>query len=78
VVQVAVSDDAVQNKTADFTFNMKEPLAVVPAAGSKISLYGVFASYTASPLMITMSDATLVEKKKPEPVVRRPAHRTAQ
>ena len=76
VVQVAVSDDAVQNKTADFTFNMKEPLAVVPAAGSKISLYGVFASYTASPLMVTMSDAAVMEKKKPEPV-RRPVRKTA-
>jgi hypothetical protein len=76
VVQVAVSDDAMQNKTADFTFNMKEPLAVVPAPGSKISLYGVFASYKASPLMVTMSDATVMEKKKPEPVVHRPVHKT--
>jgi hypothetical protein len=76
VVQVAVSDDAVQNKTADFTFNMKDPLAVVPVPGSKISLYGVFASYTSSPLMVTMSDATVMEKKKPEPV-HRPVHRAA-
>jgi hypothetical protein len=56
---------------------MKEPLAVVPAPGSKISLYGVFAGYTASPLMVTMSDGAVMEKKKPEPVVHRPVHKAA-
>ena len=55
-VQVAVSDDAVQSKTADFTFTMKEPLTSVPKVGDKITLQGTYASYTASPLMITMSD----------------------
>lgn len=43
---VAVSDDAVQSKTADFTFNMKEPLKTVPTVGSKVSLTGTYASYS--------------------------------
>ena len=38
VLTVAVSDDAVQSKTADFTFNMKEPLKTVPAVGAKVHL----------------------------------------
>jgi hypothetical protein len=74
-VQVAVSDDSVQSKTADFTFNMKEPLKTVPAAGEKITVDGTYASYTQNPLMITMSDSFVVEKKKPAPVHHAPAHR---
>jgi hypothetical protein len=75
-ILVAVSDDAVQSKTADFTFNMKEPLKTIPAAGTKITIDGTYASYTQSPLMITMSDSELVEKKKPAPVHHTPPHRT--
>ncbi len=63
-LQVAVSDDSVQAKTADFTFTMKEPLKTVPAVGDKVTLDGTYASYTSSPLMITMSDASIVEPKK--------------
>jgi hypothetical protein len=67
-VQVAVSDDAVQAKTADFTFNMKEPLKTVPVVGSKVTLIGTYSSYSQSPLTIIMSDASVVVKsaaKKP-------------
>ncbi len=46
VLTVAVSDDAVQAKTADFTFNMKEPLKTVPTVGSKVTLTGTYSSYT--------------------------------
>ena len=46
VLTVAVSDDAVQSKTADFTFNMKEPLKTLPAVGSKVTLTGTYTSYT--------------------------------
>ncbi len=46
VLTVAVSDDAVQSKTADFTFNMKEPLKTPPAVGSKITLTGTYTSYS--------------------------------
>ena len=46
MLTVAVSDDAVQSKTADFTFNMKESLKTVPAVGSKITLTGTYASYS--------------------------------
>lgn len=71
-LQVSVSDDAVQGKTADFTFNMKTPLTKVPAVGDKITLDGTYASYTQTPLMITMSDATLVPPKTAKPPVHHP------
>ena len=65
VLTVAVSDDAVQSKTADFTFNMKEPIKErdMPAVGSTVALDGTYASYTQNPLMITMSDGALVIKR---------------
>jgi hypothetical protein len=80
-LQVAVSDDAkqAQPKIADFTFNMKEPLKTVPNVGDTITLDGTYASYTQKPLMITMSDATLVLPKKTptRPAVHHaPAHHT--
>ena len=66
-LQVAVSDGAVQSKTADFTFQMKEPLKTLPAVGDKVTLDGTYASYTQSPLMITMSDGAIVLPKKAAP-----------
>ncbi len=71
-----VSDDAVQSKTPDFTFNMKEPLKVIPAPGSKVTVDGTYASYTASPLMITMSDGVVVPPKKAAPVHHAPVRHT--
>ncbi len=75
-LQVAVSDDAVQSKTADFTFAMKTPLKTVPAVGSKITLTGTYASYTQKPIMFTMTDAEEVVKAAPKkaPVKRTPHH----
>jgi len=78
-LQVAVSDDAQQAQpkpTADFTFNMKEPLKTVPNVGDKITLDGTYASYTQKPLMITMSDGSVVTPKKAAPVHHAPAHHT--
>ena len=46
MLTVAVSDDAVQSKTADFTFNMKVPLKTVPTVGAKVTLTGTYASYS--------------------------------
>ena len=71
-LKVAVSDDSKQATppVADFTFAMKEPLKTVPAVGSTIELSGTYASYTQTPLMITMSDGAVVEKKAP---AKRPA-----
>lgn len=74
-LQVAVSDDAKQSKTADFTFNMKEPLKTVPNVGDTVTLDGTYASYTQKPVMITMSDASIVLPKKPTPVHHAPARR---
>jgi hypothetical protein len=76
-VQVAVSDDAVQSKTADFSFNMKEPLKVIPAVGSKVTLTGTYGSYTQKPILITMTDSEVVVPKKAptKAPARRPTHR---
>jgi hypothetical protein len=71
-LKVAVTDDANATKTADFTFQMKEPLKEVPATGTKVDIEGTYASYTPSPLMITMSDGALTVKKAP---AAHPAHR---
>jgi hypothetical protein len=74
-LQVAVSDDSKQAQpkpTADFTFNMKTSLTKVPNVGDKITLDGTYASYTQSPLMITMSDASVVAPKSTKP----PVHHT--
>jgi hypothetical protein len=74
---VAVSDDAVQSKTADFTFQLAAPLKTPPAVGSKVTVTGTYASFTPNPLMITMSDGAVVEPKpvkKPTPVHHTPAH----
>jgi hypothetical protein len=70
-LQVAVSDDAQQQKppVADYTFNMKTPLRKVPAVGDKVTLTGVYTSYTAKPVMIVMSDSEIVPAKAP---VKRP------
>jgi len=75
-LQVAATDDAAASKTADFTFKMKAPLAAVPATGTKLDLEGTYDSYTAKPLMITMTDGAVVAKKAPvKPPVRRPPPR---
>ena len=72
-VLVAVSDDAVQAKTADFTYNMKTPLKTVPVTGTKITLSGTYTSYTQAPLMIIMDGGEEVKKAPAaakKPVVR--------
>jgi hypothetical protein len=77
-LKVAVSDDAVQSKTADFTFQLKEPLKTPPAVGDKVDVTGTYASFTPSPIMITMSDGAIVEKKAPAKkptTTHRPTHR---
>jgi tetratricopeptide (TPR) repeat protein len=94
VLKVAVSESAVQSKTADFTFNMapleegKTPaqqtaakkqaadIAAATAVGQKVTLTGTYASYTPSPIMITMSDAAVVLPKK-APVKPTATHRPA-
>jgi hypothetical protein len=70
---VSYSDDAVQSKTADFTFNMKTPFKTVPPVGTKITLIGTWTSYTQKPLMIIMSDGEEF-KKAAAPVRRTTTH----
>ncbi len=72
-IMVAVSDDAIQSKTADFTYNLKTPLKTTPVAGAKVTLTGTYASYTQSPLMIVMDGGEEIVKApvKKAPVRRR-------
>ena len=74
-VQLAVSDDAQQSKTADMTINMTDPLKTVPTIGSQATFAGTFTSYTKSPFMIILKDGKAVEKKAP--VKHTPARRAA-
>jgi hypothetical protein len=62
-IQLAVSDDAIQGKTADFTVNLKEPLKVVPATGASIKVVGTFDSYTKTPTMIILKDGEIPAAK---------------
>lgn len=64
-VQLSVSDDAKQGKVADFDFKLKEPLKKVPAVGDTIEMVGTFDSYTQKPLLITMINASPLEKATP-------------
>jgi hypothetical protein len=90
VLKVAVSDDAVQSKTPDFTFNMKaseeklppaaakklaDEITAATAVGQKVTLSGTFDSYTPKPIMITMSDGQVVLPKKTP--AKAPVHHTA-
>jgi hypothetical protein len=72
---VAISDDAVQSKTADFTLQLAAPLKTPPVAGAKVNVSGTYASYTPSPIMITMTDGAIVEPKKTP--AKPPVHHTA-
>jgi hypothetical protein len=74
---VAVSDDAVQSKTADFTFQLAAPLKTAPVVGAKITVSGTYASYTPKPIMITMSDGDVVEPKKATPAKKPPVRKPA-
>jgi hypothetical protein len=84
-IQVAVSDDAKQSKTADFTFNMKPQdeattaaakktqaaIEAATAVGQAVTLQGTYDSYAPKPLMITMSDGEVV---LPKAATKAPVH----
>jgi hypothetical protein len=76
-IMAAVSDDAQQSKTADFEFDLKEPLkdAQIPKAGDKVTLNGTYASYTTNPTVVVLSDASVDLKKAAAPV-HHPVHHT--
>lgn len=71
-VELAVSKDAQNSNTPDFTINMKPPLRgrEIPAPGAKETYVATFDSYTSSPLMITMKNGA-----PPAPAQRGPARR---
>lgn len=67
-VQLAVSQDAQQSKTADFTINMTKPLDTLPTIGSSVKYDATFDSYTKTPSMIIMSDGSVPAAPKKAPV----------
>jgi hypothetical protein len=87
-LQVAISADAVQSKTADFTFNIAPAddadkkltplqakaadakaaaIAKATAVGQTVTLDGTYDSFTPTPIMIVMKDATVVLPKATAP-----------
>ena len=89
-LQVAVSEDAKQSKTADFTFNMKPQdeaktaaekkqqaaIEAATAVGQTVTLQGTYDSYTPKPIMITMRDGEVVlPKAATKPAAHAPARR---
>jgi hypothetical protein len=76
-VQLAVSPDAQQSNTADFTINMKTSLKDVPKTGAKVTYIATFDSYTQKPPMIILKDGE--PKAAPKaPVHHTPTHHPAQ
>jgi tetratricopeptide (TPR) repeat protein len=73
-VQLAVSQDAQQTKTADFTVNMTKPLTDIPAIGSSVKYDATFDSYTKTPPMIIMSDGSVPAAPKKAPARKPSAH----
>ena len=78
-VQLAVTEDNQQSNKADFTINMKTPLATPPAVGATVTYDATFDSYTQSPAMVILKDgapkAAAATKKAPSR--RAPAKKTA-
>ncbi|MDP9038419.1 MAG: hypothetical protein M3O02_03975 [Acidobacteriota bacterium] len=93
-LQLAVSDDAKQSKTADFTVNLaaaEEPTTAAAkaaaarkadamAVGKTVTVQGTYDSFTSTPLMITMSNGSVVLGKAApaRPAAHAPAHAPAR
>jgi hypothetical protein len=69
-VQLAVTQDAQQSNTADFTINMKTPLKTLPTKGDKVTYIATFDSYTQKPPMIILKDG------EPKASPKAPVHHT--
>lgn len=77
-VQLAVTDDSKASNTADFTVNMKTPLATPPAIGTMVNYDATFDSYTQNPKMITLINGVSPEAEKKAPARRTPTRRRSQ
>ncbi|HEY0795607.1 MAG TPA: hypothetical protein VGD64_07480 [Acidisarcina sp.] len=75
-VQLAVSPDAQQSKTADFTINFTKPLTEAPAVGASVKYDATFDSFTKTPPMIILKDGEPVVAPKAKPAAaHHPAHK---
>jgi hypothetical protein len=73
-VQLAVSKDAQNSNTADFTINMKPPLKKIPDVGSTQTYIANFSSFTQKPLMIIMDQGSLPPAEHKAPAHHHPVH----
>jgi hypothetical protein len=79
-IQLAVTEDAKADKKADFTVNMKAPLADkdIPAVGAEVkNLIGTYDSYTQAPAQIILRDGEFQVEKKAVPKKPTPVHHKA-
>jgi tetratricopeptide (TPR) repeat protein len=72
-VQLAVSPDAQQSKTADFTVNFSKPLPAAPTVGASVKYIATFDSFTKTPPMIILNEGELPAVERKAPVRRKPA-----
>ena len=70
-VQLAVTQDAQQSNTADFTIKMKTPLKDLPTTGTTTTFIATFDSYTQKPPMIILKDGA------PKATPKAPVHHAA-
>jgi hypothetical protein len=70
-VQLAVTQDAQQSNTADFTIKTKTPLKELPTTGATVTYIATFDSYTQKPAMIILKDGT------PKASAKAPVHHAA-
>jgi tetratricopeptide (TPR) repeat protein len=76
---IALTQDAIEQKKAEVHVTMEEPFKKVPAPGSQFQFQGTAQSYTSEPFLITMDKGIdLTPKAKPpvrKPPTKRPATR---
>ena len=58
-IEVAVSDEAIRTRKADYIFHPAAPLASIPPVGSLVEISGTYTSYASEPILIVMSNATV-------------------
>jgi hypothetical protein len=59
-IKVAVSDEAVASKTADFLLYMKSIKPKTPLVGSKVTLAGIYDSFTQNPLLVVLREGVIL------------------
>ena len=64
-IEAAITDEAQAGNVADLHIVMTQPLAPLPAAGSKIAIIGTLSDYRPQPFLFTMTGAELAPESMP-------------